>query len=110
MATICAKTSEFQAPSVILIRSVIRLGSNSCSSAVFPLIFNERECVPGAMDEAFGLATAALKKLSADATTPAALRSWAISAPVAPVGIDTETLFSVFEITRSGKFGYPPPA
>ena len=61
------------------------------------------------MDEAFGLATAALKKLSADATTPAALRSWAISAPVAPVGIDMGMLFSISEIIRLGKFGYPPP-
>jgi hypothetical protein len=69
----------------------------------------ESECVPGAIEAAFGFATAALKKLSADATTPATLRISAISVPVAPVGIEIETFSSFAEITRSGKFGYPPP-
>ena len=57
-----------------------------------------------------GSATAALKKLSADATTPALWRSVAISAPVAPAGIEIETFLSSAVITRSGKFAYPPPA
>ena len=49
--------------------------------------------MPGAIEAAFGLATAALKKLSADATTPAVSRIFAISAPVAPVGMEIATFF-----------------
>ena len=51
---------------------------------------------------ALGSATAALKKLSADATTPACSRIFAISAPVAPAAIEMGTSFSVSEMTLTG--------